>query len=219
MATVSKREGGMGAHGVGAHVSQEEQDFIRGLFASNEPGSQTTALPRLLFEIPEAAPRLMEVLQTSGVLRLEADTEDCSLAFTARLTGVDMSNGARLELGHPEILDRSGPARSRRVANRADGIHVTDTSGHFHGMTVLDVSTSGIAVRAQTEGRLRRGESESLPLRIDIVGAGRYRCNCEIVRIEPEEGSNQRIGMRFGLLSKSAMEALAHYQFCTMFGE
>jgi len=216
MVTGLNRRAGLGSGNTGSFVSREEHDFIDGLFVVDGGGQGGAA--RLTIEIPEAAPALVELLRTSA-LHLEAVMANWSLRFKPRLADGGARDEARLVIGYPEIVDREGHARSHRVENPPDEIRLIDDNGRLQDIRVLNISASGMAVRARVDGKLARADQKRLRLRIGIPAVGYRSCDCAVVRIEAEESGEYRLGLRFTRRSKDVLDGLTQYLFSVATGD
>lgn len=185
-------------------VSENERDFIRQVFSDKKS------------QLPSArqASEFSASLKSASRLQLTAELGEYTLIFSPQMDLNEESHTQQLKLGCPQVLENSGTKRPKRVQPAQERIQVQDETGCLRGISVENISTSGIALLVANQPSELRVEQTIESLRIKLTKLEAFSARARIIRVDPLPDSDKAfVALEFIALSPLAEELLMLYIF------
>lgn len=194
------------------YLSDEERDYLRGLFVESAAREQPLAAEHTLQLESQSVERDL-LLRMLAKMRSELVATDGHYCLRFRLEVVPSPYGgpAVLRLLPPTVSDRQGVERPARVRPAHGEIGLADPAGRLGNPQVQDISNSGVALQAQPAVAAEPG-ARLADLQLKLPGLQPFTVTGRIVRVDPAR-EGQTVALAFEEIDQRAQAALRYYVF------
>jgi len=199
-------------------LTQDEQDFLRDLFAESGIGGELITESRALnIDASGADPDLLRQLLVADSLHLFARKGPFLLKFSLYIdeSGSESGRPLALRFGYPTILESQGTERCVRVRPAGDEIVVIDPSGILRRPIVEDISSSGLALSDESSEIDLAGTARPIDLVLLLPDGNPVSVRGQVVRVKQESPGQGRhlVAVQFEDTDEETLVALKRYVF------
>ena len=198
-----------------AHLTAEELDYLRELFAADRSREAPSAPPRQLLLDPAGADAEL-LLQLINADRLQLTAEQGNYLFDFELYVEQRPAGlpAAVRFSYPTIIERYGTERAARVHPYQGDIRVADSQGLLQTPRVRDISVTGLAL-TDLPSILTRPGRHPIQLYLELTEAEQLELQGRVVRVNRDQANGKRrtLGIRFENIDPAARAILNRYIF------
>lgn len=198
-----------------AHLTAEELDYLRELFAANQPRHAVPIHPRQLLLDPSGADAEL-LVQLINADRLHLTVEQGNYVFGFELSVERPPAGfpVAVRFSYPTITERCGTERAARVHPDQGEISVIDDQGLLQAPQVRDISATGLSL-TDLPSTLTRPGRHQIQLHLQLAEAERLELKGRVVRVNRDQIDDKRrtIGIHFENTDSTTQAILNRYVF------
>lgn len=199
-----------------AHLTAEELDYLRELFAADQScEAPPTSSYQLLLD-PSGTPNAQLLLQLINADRLQLTAEQGNYVFDFELYVERRSAGLPMAVrfNYPTIIERYGTERAARVHSYQGDIQVADSQGLLQNPRVRDISVTGLSL-TDLPSILTRPGRRPIQLHLELAEAEQLDLKGRVVRVNRDQANGKRrtLGIRFENIDPAARAILNRYIF------
>lgn len=189
-------------------LTAEERAFLQQIFEESSWAGFGGRENRVVLDPAGGDPDVLGQLLSGAPLELRARHDGYVLRFELSVERPPTGSPVALRFGVPTVIDERLEPRCARVNPQPGEVRVRETTGALRHCDLLDISASGMRLRAAGPVRGERTDVE-LELRLDQE---RCRVAAQVVRTgESGRGARRQLGLRFVDLDTGARETINRF--------